>query len=1538
MTRSIAYMGLLLVLAVLAGCPLGTTLVVSPLALSFSGTSDRNSFTIRNGGTGVLAWHVAESPDWATVEPLSGSVTVGADVVAVTINRSLLNSGTSSSRIKITSNGGVRYVGVSATIVPPPVPPALSVTPTALAFGATDLVKTLTIANSGEGTVTWHIAESIPWLTVSPTAGSVPTTTGAVTMRTATVTVTVSRLGLAPGDYSGDLAITSNGGNATIPVNMSVPVPMGQPTVAPTSLSFGPMDRSRNVTLRNVGDAVLGWSAGMTVPWAAATPSMGDLDPGAEVAIRITVDRTGLAPGEYAGILHLDGDGNPARVSVDMTMTVAAPQLVVAPEILNFGSNTNNKLITVTNPGMQPVNWSVDTAAFPAWLSLSPTSGSVVNSTQGVLVTVNRAPGGARLSPGSYSHELEVTSNAGTDRVTVNMTVADVPVLIVDTGNPENSHLLAIGEVAITGPFTISNGGTGSLNWSIDPTALPSWLLVSPVAGAVTVGLNTVTVTVNRRGLQPGGYIHDLRVTSNGGSATVTITMQVPLQPVIGVDPAEVNLGLRTETGSFWVANVGSAGTILNYRVVSNRTWLYCSPATGTSVGVVGPLKDWQRVNISVDRGGLGGIGGAGKFTVYALDRTGAINPDITPQEVMVSVEAAALSFESAIARKRIPSMVRFVFNMRDVFDRAFLVAPEDLADAFTVFEKGIALEYPSETTQVLFAQNSDLSSPLTQQRDDLRTKVILLLDYSGSMYSAANRAGQSIQDVYEEVGGAFADDFFGHFPDAERGFVQMAVMEFHDRNVPARLVTLPGEPDFVDNAAAVRQRIESIRIADHGASAILPSLLIAGSVFLGEDFPHIPFDDADIRAAVVFTDGRLTTPPGEVSDVVDILLAEKTRVFAVGWGIEVNSDPLARLSSLTGGHYYPTHPDSDGNPVVERFAEKAETVAHDLASHMVLNYVTLSEEEGVPVRFDAAFDRPDDSPDQGLLQGSLEEQTLDLLAIAGDISMGQISMRTPGVEGGSTTVVLRAEYIPRNINRFEFTLSSPETFSVAVVPEVEGGLVEGWTLAGAAGTYTLTASGGAVLDYGSFGDLVRLTFPGVTNTPFVLALTVNNDLYAADPEPKYFVYPDTITIDSTPFLAPAFPTPQVEPLFIDFGSFLNEAEVEIRNIGGSYPYGLPYGQASVLLYWKVLQEPPFVTVTPKWGARSTTVGADIMRVTMRRDLDPGNYGGYVILEYTGGDLAIGGTIYIYVQGAIGPPVLSVTPQTLAFGDTQNSRTFSITNTGQATLLWTVDRSALPPWIASATPETGSAASGETDVVTVNVDRSVAPGDYSYGLRVTSRDNSGVYMDSRTVTVTITVTPPALAVDTNVLDFADTVNTLPLVVSNTGQGILSWSIENLPAWLRVDQASGSIGYASNVRVNVTADRSVLPGWYSGTFDVVGRNGAAIVGTETVTVNLVVRPPVLELSPTALDFGDARIQMTFDVRNTGQSTLNWSIAPGWPVWIVSVNPSSGSIAGAGSRTVTVVITRTGSPPGVHTYDMLVGSNGGNGTVGLTMTVP
>ncbi len=79
--------------------------------------------------------------------------------------------------------------------------------------------------------------------------------------------------------------------------------------------------------------------------------------------------------------------------------------------------------------------------------------------------------------------------------------------------------------------FTITNTGSGSLDWTISTSTLPSWITISPSAGSNAAGISTqVNVMVDTTG-QSGSKLAFVTVNSNGGTASGPVSFSVSEGP-----------------------------------------------------------------------------------------------------------------------------------------------------------------------------------------------------------------------------------------------------------------------------------------------------------------------------------------------------------------------------------------------------------------------------------------------------------------------------------------------------------------------------------------------------------------------------------------------------------------------------------------------------------------------------------------------------------------------------------------------------------------------------------------------------------------------------------------------------------------------------------------------------------------------------------------------------------------------------------------------------------------------------------------------
>jgi len=94
-----------------------------------------------------------------------------------------------------------------------PMTPVLFVSVTSLDFGSNLTSLPVSIKNTGKGTLEWSISENADWINVNPMSGS-------TTTQISNIIISVDRSVLSQGNHNQIISIISNGGNATINVNI----------------------------------------------------------------------------------------------------------------------------------------------------------------------------------------------------------------------------------------------------------------------------------------------------------------------------------------------------------------------------------------------------------------------------------------------------------------------------------------------------------------------------------------------------------------------------------------------------------------------------------------------------------------------------------------------------------------------------------------------------------------------------------------------------------------------------------------------------------------------------------------------------------------------------------------------------------------------------------------------------------------------------------------------------------------------------------------------------------------------------------------------------------------------------------------------------------------------------------------------------------------------------------------------------------------------------------------------------------------------
>ncbi len=205
---------------------------VSPTNLSFTATQGganpaTQTLSISNTGGGTLSWTASDNAAWLTLSPTSGT---GNGAVTLSVTTGTLTAGSYSGTVTMNATGASSVtVPVTFTVATAPVPPAIGVSPTNLSFtatqgGANPATQTLSISNTGGGTLSWTASDNAAGLTLSRASG---TGNGVVTASVVTGTTAV-------GTHNGTITFSATGGaSVTVPVTFTVATAPVSPPVTP---------------------------------------------------------------------------------------------------------------------------------------------------------------------------------------------------------------------------------------------------------------------------------------------------------------------------------------------------------------------------------------------------------------------------------------------------------------------------------------------------------------------------------------------------------------------------------------------------------------------------------------------------------------------------------------------------------------------------------------------------------------------------------------------------------------------------------------------------------------------------------------------------------------------------------------------------------------------------------------------------------------------------------------------------------------------------------------------------------------------------------------------------------------------------------------------------------------------------------------------------------------------------------------------------------------------------------------------------------
>ncbi|MDA0168685.1 choice-of-anchor D domain-containing protein [Solirubrobacter taibaiensis] len=587
--------------------PRPAVLTLATNALAFSAQQGGaapavQTVAVTNTGGGALSYTASTNRAWLRVTPASGAA---PGDLTITIDPAGLGVATRTGDVTVDAgSAGTRTVTVTLTINAPPA--ALEVSGSTLSFsavegGTTPTARSLSVRNTGGGSLSFMATTDEDWLFVTPETGAAP----------ADLSVGVNLAGLLAGTYHGVVTVEAGpAGQKQVAVTLTVaerdPVlALSESALAFSGVENGADPAARSISLSNVGGGTLSFSASSDQDWLTVSPHSGTA-PG---TLSVSVDLEGLAAGDHTGRVTVDA-GAAGTKSVAVTLTVVgAPELALSHSTLAFSgiegaANPAARTVSVSNAGPGTLNFTATSDT--AWLHVTPASGTAPRD-----LSVSVDLGG--LQPGEHSAHVTVTSGASTKTIVVTLQVAPRPAVLALSTEALSFAGTQGGASPSAKSVSVSNSGGGSLSFTAQSDA--AWLSVSPGSGAAP---RDVSVSVNLSGLAPGDRTGHITVDAGAaGTKTVTVTLSVAERPAV--------LALSTEALSFAGTQGGaspsaksvsvsnSGGGSLSFTAQSDAAWLSVSPGSGAaprdvsvSVNLSGLAPGDRTGHITVDAGAAG--------------------------------------------------------------------------------------------------------------------------------------------------------------------------------------------------------------------------------------------------------------------------------------------------------------------------------------------------------------------------------------------------------------------------------------------------------------------------------------------------------------------------------------------------------------------------------------------------------------------------------------------------------------------------------------------------------------------------------------------------------------------------------------------------------------------------------------------------------------------------------------------------------------------------------------------------------------------
>ena len=304
---------------------------------------------------------------------------------------------------------------------------------------------------------------------------------------------------------------------------------------------------------------------------------------------------SGLSDGSHTfKVRARDLSGNIENPPTTRTFTVDTtpePILSYSPSNINFGTHyqgwTDSSSFDIWNSGEGTLDYSISESI--DWISIGSYDGQSTGEHDTIPVNVINTDS----MLGSYSGDIQISSNDGPGTVHVEINIEEVP----DPNLDVNPNDIDFGELkpgySKTETITVENIGGQTLHWEVDTSSIPSWITnVNPDSGQLDDG-DTTNVQIEATAPDTPGNQYDdnfLVINSDDSSDSETITIHLDVEgPILDVNPNTLDFTLdpnQESTQDILIKNIGSGTLEWEIDFPNQPSWITdISPSDGTIEG-----------------------------------------------------------------------------------------------------------------------------------------------------------------------------------------------------------------------------------------------------------------------------------------------------------------------------------------------------------------------------------------------------------------------------------------------------------------------------------------------------------------------------------------------------------------------------------------------------------------------------------------------------------------------------------------------------------------------------------------------------------------------------------------------------------------------------------------------------------------------------------------------------------------------------------------------------------------------------------------